>query len=547
MSKRILSALYLLLLFVTVVFLNIGSLNSYFIKDDFAIIGGCHHKGLLFFVRLFFTDWVKEFFPGLKSLWVGKGFIRPLMVLSFKLDYLLYGTNPLGYHVTNILFHLLNAGLVFFIIDFIASSKGFAFLAAMVFAVHPAHSSGIAWISGRGEPMAAFFYLLSFYFFIRYDSNKSRTNYIGSLLCFVLGLFTKETVVMLPFLLVGYRLLQGFRSEDRGRYILVKRVALTLMPFFIILALYFVLRKLALGSFLGGYPGRYHLDLTARMVNTLSAIRFVFLASPFDFDLQSASRLPRLTKGEAFIGVFLCMFLLLPLLYKRLNHHWRLFRFGLLFAGVSYIPAFLNSMQFPYVAPLHLYLTTIGIGCVLIASIFSLYGRRMGLIISAFLIAFYASYQYKYNSDWNQAGSITKQIKETVEASAHAFQKGDTIILIDIPLTYKTAYVYFGGLNNALRNPFTSSDIFDDFKIKLFYSAEIEGILSNQRHNGDSLGWNEAKRILARTPMVSPALLDQTTEVATYPAHQDSDRIHLFKWNRKIHRLEEVSGMKTIL
>lgn len=140
------------------------------------------------------------------------GFYRPLSYLSIKLDYLLWGYNSAGYHLSNIIIHLLNSIMVFLIIRLFGVKSVDSFLAAVLFSVHPVHTEAVAYISGRSDTVAALFILISFYFFIKF-LNKHQPErkhpyrnflYCGSLLAFSFALLSKEIALLFPILILGY-------------------------------------------------------------------------------------------------------------------------------------------------------------------------------------------------------------------------------------------------------------------------------------------------------------------------------------------------------
>ena len=148
----------------------------------------------------------------------------PLKELSYALDYYLWGLNPFGFHLTNVIFFILNCLLVYLILDIIFIDKFISFLGAVVFAVHPIHVESVAWLSGRKDLLSGFFFFLSFYAYM-----KKRN--LFALLSFILALFSKPTVIILPLLLVLYEL--TISKAERNW----KRISLRVYPFFIVAAL----------------------------------------------------------------------------------------------------------------------------------------------------------------------------------------------------------------------------------------------------------------------------------------------------------------------
>lgn len=133
----------------------------------------------------------------------------PLHLLSYMVDYRLWGLNPAGYHLQSILLHALNTALAFFVVRRLIGKAAIAAVAALFFAVHPGHVEAVAWISIRKDLLAALFSLLTVLFYLRaFESRVPRWGfYAGSVLWFTLGLLSKATIVTLPlFLLLVDRL-----------------------------------------------------------------------------------------------------------------------------------------------------------------------------------------------------------------------------------------------------------------------------------------------------------------------------------------------------
>lgn len=95
------------------------------------------------------------------------GYYRPLVTITYAADWALWENNPAGYHLTNILIHLICTFLVFFIFYRLANrTKIVPTLAALLFAVHPIHTESVTWIAGRTDPLAAMFFFAALWAFL---------------------------------------------------------------------------------------------------------------------------------------------------------------------------------------------------------------------------------------------------------------------------------------------------------------------------------------------------------------------------------------------
>ena len=141
----------------------------------------------------------------------GQNLWRPLVMISYVVDYSIWRLNTIGFHLTNILFHTMNSILVFFlfllvlkniVLKNILKSETIAFFAALIFAVHPIHTEVVTGIVGRSELMVVFFYLAALVAYI--NSGRKSSYYFLSLLSFILALLSKETALTLPVMIVLY-------------------------------------------------------------------------------------------------------------------------------------------------------------------------------------------------------------------------------------------------------------------------------------------------------------------------------------------------------
>jgi len=88
----------------------------------------------------------------------------PLHLLSYMLDYALWGLKASGYHLSSVLLHGVNSILCLGVVRRMSGSLAIAFVAALLFAVHPCHVEAVAWVSSRKEVLSTTFMLLSLLF-----------------------------------------------------------------------------------------------------------------------------------------------------------------------------------------------------------------------------------------------------------------------------------------------------------------------------------------------------------------------------------------------
>jgi protein O-mannosyl-transferase len=127
---------------------------------------------------------------------------HPLTWLSHALDSTLYGLNPHGHHLTNVLFHMLNVVLLFLLLARATGATGRSLLMAALFAVHPFNVESVAWIAERKNVLSTFFFLLTLGAYGWYALKPGLKRYFVVAALFVLGLAAKPMVVTLPCVLL---------------------------------------------------------------------------------------------------------------------------------------------------------------------------------------------------------------------------------------------------------------------------------------------------------------------------------------------------------
>ena len=141
---------------------------------------------------------------------------RPLTLLSYRLDYLIWGQDPFGFHLKNIMLNAAVAVLVF--LFFLAWGRGApysAFFIGMWFTFFPLHAENVAWISGRPDLLAALLALAASLLFLRYLATGDKKLLILVFAVLVPGLLVKENLAVFP--LIALAITWGRGEWRRGR------------------------------------------------------------------------------------------------------------------------------------------------------------------------------------------------------------------------------------------------------------------------------------------------------------------------------------------
>ena len=164
---------------------------------------------------------------GLVPIWCRVGATPqyyPLVFSTFWVEYRLWGLHPLGFHLTNVALHALNAIFVWQLLR--RWHPGAAWWVAALFAVHPVHVESVAWITERKNVLSGFFYLAAFLSYLRFYDGRGWHNYLLAFVLFGAALLSKSVTASLPaaILVVLWWRNGRLRAVDVG----------SLIPFFVI-------------------------------------------------------------------------------------------------------------------------------------------------------------------------------------------------------------------------------------------------------------------------------------------------------------------------
>lgn len=161
------------------------------------------------------------------------GLYRPVVLVSFLVDRLVHGGGAFGFHATNVVLHALVSALLLALGRGLALPRAAAWMAAALFAVHPVHVESVTWISGRTDVLAAAFCVATLLLYERGRRGRD-LSYALSLGAAVLAMGSKETALLLPFLLAA---LEAARPVPGAR---LGEIARRLLPFGVLAGLFAV-------------------------------------------------------------------------------------------------------------------------------------------------------------------------------------------------------------------------------------------------------------------------------------------------------------------
>jgi protein O-mannosyl-transferase len=129
-------------------------------------------------------------------------FWHPLSWLSLMFDYQLYGLNAGGYHLTNLILHILSTLLLFWLFNRMTKKIWQSAFVAAAFALHPLHVESVAWIAERKDVLSAFFWMLTLCLYVYYTEKPMIRRYLLVLFSFACALMSKPMVITLPVVMI---------------------------------------------------------------------------------------------------------------------------------------------------------------------------------------------------------------------------------------------------------------------------------------------------------------------------------------------------------
>lgn len=427
------------------------NLRDYFLGDDFDLIGSFYGKPPSYFLRLLvdnasgdaWKDW------GLDAA-QGRGFLRPLHIWFLKLDLALWGTDPLGFHLTATIAAIAAVIGVFLVLERLGVSLALAFAGASAVTMHPILAAIVPFVAAREETLTTSLCLFAFYFFL--GARQNRRSHWPALLCFALALLTKESAVAWAALPVGYDVLRGVgrATEDRRR-VLGFYVALAL-----VLLVYLLLRWAAFGNVVGG-DGRptgylslsafasYHAEFWRRLLGAplfddhgVGLLRWLAPAAAGLLVALSFFRRRPDAVGWARLAVFFGPYWYLATTalfygtYYDDRHH------SLPLAGLVFFLALASERALAACRPTTRRLLA---GAIL--------GAAATLLLPATL---------RKAREFHEASRVTARVREDIERMTRGLPDGSAVLLVDTPLQEDPPFYFGWGLQSALGLPFTPSN-----------------------------------------------------------------------------------------
>lgn len=202
------------------------------------------------------------------------GFWHPLTWLSLMLDYQLYGLHAYGYHLTNVILHIMSTLLLFWLFHRMTGAFWQSFFVSAFFALHPLRVESVAWIAERKDVLSGFFWMLTLCLYVFYTEKPAIRRYALVLFSFVLALMSKPIAVTLPLVMIlldywplsRYKIGIEFQNSNPVLWQLKEKILLFILSIFFSFLTFYA----QLGKDIHDWP----FPLKSRIINALGA--FVF-------------------------------------------------------------------------------------------------------------------------------------------------------------------------------------------------------------------------------------------------------------------------------
>lgn len=249
---------------------------------------------------------------------------QPLTTLTFALNYHFFGLNSMVYHATNVLFHLVNVVLVFFLVLRLSRRREIAVIAACLFGIHPMHVESVAWITERKDVVYAFFYLYALISYVRFIQGEGGKYYWFTFLFYVCSLFSKAAAITCPVVLC---LIDVYVQRKGAAKRIIEKLPLLL------LSLIFGYIAFQSQSESMSYPTEHGLTILDRPFLVMYSISYYCIRFFAPMNLSAIHLLPRKVDGLLPIEYYLACVPIVILIYlgTRKGVFRREYMFGMLF------------------------------------------------------------------------------------------------------------------------------------------------------------------------------------------------------------------------
>ncbi len=408
--------------------LYLSSLHHQFVFDDFkVIVNNPFIKDWKHFPALFHSDYFKI---------SGELSYRPVVTLSYFMDYAIWQLNPLGFHLTNLFIHTLNTSFVFLIILQITKNTRLAGISCLFFGIHPILTETVSSVGFREDLLCFMFFLLTIFFYTKlHASSHKNTWYAAALIAYSLSLFSKEMAISLPLVIL---VLDPLFLQSK--ILLRIKMFWYYMGFFLVTGAYLLLRVTFLRNTIEYvlYPGNSIVINVLTMTKVIASyIKLLFFPMVLNADyhviFDTSMIKPSLLLSLALLGC-------IAFIAFKLYHRQKEITFSILWTFITLIPVMNIVPLGNIMAERYLYMPSLGfcifLGILIIKILIYVPHMYRNLVKTCFIaiLLFYLTFTIKYNRIWSDEGTLWSYTVHNTSCSFNAhnnlgkdyFQKGLT-------------------------------------------------------------------------------------------------------------------------
>jgi hypothetical protein len=431
------------------------NLDDYFLADDFDLINSFYGQPPGYFFRLLYSNESGTVWSNLGfDARLGNGYLRPIKIWLMKLDFMVWGTNAFGFHLTATAFFALSVIAVFSILRALLPGREYlAFLGGWITAVHPVFSKIVPSITFREETIATSLSLFALLAFLRH--RLTGASLLPFYVLYSLALFTKESAIGAFGLALAYDLAHGHIRSERDA---LRRAVKTYAPVAAILIIYFALRWIAFGNLTGGWSAALYGEPRA-LVNFYR----IFFASLFHEMMFSLDGVPFI---EYTVALSLC--LAAAILAAHRSELGREYFANLVFVGPLWLLCTTVPLYGVYFSYRHSGMPLIGLILLFvvlvdgIARSYDLQRRAQWVVLAAAmavsLLAFLPP-TLALSGEFDHASKVVERVRARIEKGTAGLPPGRAIRLKNVPQYFESPFYFGWGLQSALKKPFTESDL----------------------------------------------------------------------------------------
>ncbi|MBI5573523.1 MAG: tetratricopeptide repeat protein [Elusimicrobia bacterium] len=352
---------------------------------------------------------------------------RPLPFLVHMVNYKIWGVNPVGHRLTNIFLHIAVAILLYFLILEIFKNNIVAFLSGLFFVVHPASTEVVNMVSFLETQLSTLFFLASFLFYVvaaeRSSAPRSKDNalrlHVFSVVSYFLAVFSKETAITLPAVIILYDLTQSVIARSGGDEAISNEIATSpdghrgsrndiikkYLPFLAVGIFYLIVRFFIFRhptETMVKYPGDSFITNVFVILKAVPIyLSMIFL--PFNLSVEHNIKIP-----TTFFQTPVIFGLLTAIIFSVISiYSYKKSKpvfFWLMFSAITFLPTSNIIPMQNIVAERYLYLPLIGI-CILLALLLKKISSRFSsvpilLFSSVPILLYFSALTVIRNLDW---------------------------------------------------------------------------------------------------------------------------------------------------